>query len=71
MKNKKKQLKPLSSIHESMQREFYLLDKRMEKSCNWVEKNKNNIHSSISFIEAVTFYDLGIDVTQLKPIDIK
>jgi hypothetical protein len=71
MKNKKKQLKSLSATHESMQREFCFLDKRIEKSCNWVEKNKNNIHSCISFIQAIELYDFGIDVTRLKPTDIK
>jgi len=29
--------------------------------------HRNEIHPSISFIEAIELYDMGIDVTQLKP----
>lgn len=43
------------------------LERRLDKSCKWVEENRNEIHPSISFIQAVELFDMGIDVTQLKP----
>jgi len=43
------------------------LDKRLMEAASWVEENRNNIHSSISFCDAIRYYDMGIDVTQIKP----
>lgn len=39
------------------------LERRLDKSCKWVEEHKNEIHPSISFIQAIELYDMGIDVT--------
>jgi predicted RNase H-like nuclease (RuvC/YqgF family) len=47
-------------------REILSLEKRLDKSINWVEKYKNKIHPTISFIQAVELRGMGIDVTQLK-----
>lgn len=44
--------------------EFINLEKRLDKSIKWVEKNKDKIE--IPFLQAVTLYDMGLDVTQLK-----
>jgi hypothetical protein len=46
--------------------EFGLLEKRLDKSIKWVEENKTKIHPSISFIQSVELYNMGIDVTQLN-----
>lgn len=46
--------------------ELIFHEKRLFKACNWVENHRNEIHSSISFIETVELYVFGIDVTQLK-----
>lgn len=43
------------------------LDRRIDKSCKWVEEHRDEIHPSISFIQAVELFDFGIDVTQIKP----
>jgi hypothetical protein len=47
--------------------ELKLLDKRLDKAYERVIKYEKDIHPSISFIDAVRFVDMGIDVTQLKP----
>ena len=47
--------------------ELNYLEKRLHKSIKWVEENRNDIHPSISSIEAASLYDMGIDVTQLDP----
>lgn len=46
--------------------EFNNLEKRMDKSYNWVKKNRADIDKNISFFDAMSFYDMGVDVTQLK-----
>ena len=52
---------------ELLKPELLYLEKRLDKSIKWVEKNKNKIDPSISFIESIELYDFEIDVTQLKP----
>jgi hypothetical protein len=47
--------------------ELLNLEKRLDKSIKWVEEHKNEIHPSISFIQSIELYDMGIDVTQLNP----
>jgi len=42
------------------------IDKRLNKSIKWVEKNRNKIDDKISFIQAIELYDMSIDVTQIK-----
>lgn len=54
-------------LPEILKPELRGLERRLDKSCKWVEENRNEIHPSISFIQAVELYDMGIDVTQLKP----
>jgi len=66
MKNKKQWELP-----EYLKPELINLEKRLDEAIEWVEKNRKDIHSSISFIEAVHLYDFGFDVTQLKPESIK
>jgi len=51
---------------EILKPEFKFLEKRLDKSIKFVEKHIDEIHQSISFIQAVELYDMGIDVTQLK-----
>jgi hypothetical protein len=60
MKNKNEWKLP-----EILKSEFIFLEKRLDKSIKWVEENRNEIHPSISFIQSVEFYDMGVDVTQL------
>ena len=55
-------------ISEILKPELLNLEKRLDKSIKWVEEHKNEIHPSISFIQSVELYDMGIDVTQLNPI---
>lgn len=54
------------SLPEFLLPELELLDKRLDDACRWVQKNRKDIHHSISFIDAVHFRDMGIDVTQLN-----
>jgi hypothetical protein len=54
-------------IPEILKPELLNLEKRLDKSIKWVEEHKNEIHPSISFIQSVELYDMGIDVTQLTP----
>ena len=53
-------------LPEILKPELRGLERRLDKSCKWVEEHRNEIHPSISFIEAIELYDMGIDVTQLK-----
>ena len=55
------------NITESLNQELLMLEKRLDKSIKWVEEHKNEIHPSISFIQSVELYDMGIDVTQINP----
>jgi len=55
---------------EILEPEFRFLDKRLDKAVKWVEENRKDIHPSISFIQAIEIYDMGIDVTQIKPEEI-
>ncbi len=52
-------------ISELLEPEFLNLNKRMDKVIKWVEEHKSEINLSISFIQAVELYDMGLDVTQL------
>ena len=54
-------------LPEILKPEFRGLERRLNKSCKWVKEYKNEIHPSISFIQAIELYDMGIDVTQVKP----
>ena len=54
-------------IPEILKPELLNLGKRLDKSIKWVEEHKNEIDPSISFIQSVELYDMGIDVTQLNP----
>jgi hypothetical protein len=54
-------------LPEILKPEFIHLEKRLNKSCKWVEEHRYEIHHSISFIQAVELHDFGIDITQLKP----
>jgi len=63
MQNYKKQW----DLPEILIPELTNLEKRLNKSIKWVEEHKNEIHPSISFIQSVELYDMGVDVTQLKP----
>jgi len=53
------------NIPEILIPELKNLEERLNKSISWVEKHRNLIHPSISFIQAVEIHDMGIDVTQL------
>jgi len=55
------------SLPKILELEFINLEKRLDRSCEWVEKHKTEIHPSISFIQAIELYGMGIDVTQLTP----
>ncbi len=46
--------------------ELNYMEKRINKACDWVEANREDIHPDISFINAVQLYDFGINVTQIK-----
>jgi hypothetical protein len=37
----------------------------MDLSIKWVDKNRDKIHKSISFIQSVESRSMGLDVTQL------
>ena len=54
-------------IPEFLRTELEMLETRMDKAVKFVEKHKDEIHPSISFIQAIELYDMGLDVTQLKP----
>ena len=54
-------------LPELFRPELINLEKRINKACLWVEKHRTEIHPSISFIQSVELYDMGIDVTQLTP----
>lgn len=54
-------------LPEILKPELRGLEKRLDKAYEWVEKHRNEIHPSISSIQAMQIYDMGIDVTQLKP----
>jgi len=54
-------------LPEILKPELRGLERRLDKSFKWVEEHRNEIHPSISFIQAIEVYDMGIDVTQLKP----
>ena len=54
-------------LPEILKPELIHLENRLDKSCKWVEEHRNEIHPSISFIQAMGLYDMGVDVTQLKP----
>jgi len=54
-------------LPEMLNPEFRFLEKRLDKSIEWVNKHRDEIHPSISFIQAIEIYDMGIDVTQIKP----
>lgn len=61
MKNKKLRLP------EFLTPELKGLERRLDRACKWVEENREKIHPSISFIQAIELYDFGIDVTQIDP----
>lgn len=48
--------------------EFRFKENRLDKSYKWVEQHRDEIHPSISFIQAVELYDMGIDPTQINPV---
>lgn len=52
---------------EIYERELANLESRMDKSISLAEKHRHEIHPSISFIQAVELYGMGIDATQLNP----
>lgn len=54
-------------LPEILKPEIIHHEKKLNKAFEWVEKNKAEIHPSISFIQSVELYNMGIDVTQLKP----
>lgn len=47
--------------------EIHLRQKGRVRSIKWVTKNQHLIDSNITFEQAVDAYELGFDVTQLKP----
>ena len=59
--------KETNYLPELLKPELINLEKRLNKSIDWVERNRNQIHPSISLIQSVELYDMGIDVTQLNP----
>ena len=60
-----KKVKKEWELPELWRPELRNLEKRLGKSTKWVEKNKSEIHPSISWIQSIQLHDMGIDVTQL------
>jgi len=54
-------------LPEFLTSELKFKETRIEKAINWVEKHREDIHPSISFIQSVELYDFGLDVTQIVP----
>jgi len=65
MKNIKK-IESTWSLPKILISELKNVDHRLDKAIKIYEKNKNKIHPSISYIQAIELFDFGIDVTQLK-----
>jgi hypothetical protein len=54
-------------VKSAFQIELVNKERRLDKAISWVERNRHTIHPSISFIQAIELYDMGIDVAQIKP----
>lgn len=54
------------NLSDFLMPELINLEHRLDRSINWVESRKNQLHRSMSFIEAIELYDMGLDASQYK-----
>ncbi len=65
--NKLKKNKRKWEFPQILRPELENLNGRLERAVKLVKENRDNIHPSISYIDAIQLYDMYIDATQINP----